>query len=61
MSGNQLAARLCPLRPEMRVLFMSGYPDDSILQHGLRPSEVAFVAKPITAGPLLAKVRQVLG
>ncbi len=60
MSGRELWEHLAPLRPEMKVLFMSGYTDDAIVRHGVLGSEFDFVQKPIGATALLVKVRAVL-
>jgi len=60
MGGRQIAQRLSAMRPEMKVLFMSGYTDDTILQHGVLDAGVTYLQKPLTPASLTAKVRQVL-
>ena len=45
MNGRELVRRLLPLRPEMQVVMMSGFPDEIMAQHGLTPS-VPLLRKP---------------
>jgi PAS domain S-box-containing protein len=61
ITGRALAALLKPLRPEMKVLFMSGYAEDVIVRRGLLEAGVELVPKPFTPAALAAKVRAVLG
>src|SRR6185369_17158230 len=60
VSGPELAKRLAKARPDMKVLFMSGYTDDSIVRHGVLEANLAFLQKPLTPESLATKVRQVL-
>jgi len=60
LSGPELAKRLAPTRPNMKVLFMSGYTDGTVVRHGLLEDTTSFLAKPITIASLTAKVREVL-
>jgi CheY-like chemotaxis protein len=60
MSGPELAKRLATTRPEMSVLCMSGYTDDSVVRHGVLETGVAFIQKPITPTSLMRKLREVL-
>jgi CheY-like chemotaxis protein len=60
MSGRMVAERIEKSRPGIKVLFMSGYTDDAVLQHGILESNVAYLQKPLTPEGLNRKVRVVL-
>jgi two-component system, cell cycle sensor histidine kinase and response regulator CckA len=60
MSGRSLSDRLATLRPEIKVLFMSGYTDDAIVHHGVLEGGTAFIQKPFAPEDLVRKVRDVL-
>jgi two-component system, cell cycle sensor histidine kinase and response regulator CckA len=60
MSGRELVARLRSIRPALKVVYMSGYTDDSVVRHGVSEAGIAFLQKPFTPDVLLSKVRRVL-
>ncbi|MCU1384935.1 MAG: multi-sensor hybrid histidine kinase [Acidobacteria bacterium] len=59
-SGSELTRQLLERRPTLKVVYMSGYPDEAIAQHGILNAGVAFVQKPFTADTLGRKIRDVL-
>ncbi len=60
MSGRELAGRLRTLQPGIKVLFMSGYTADAIIQHGVLEDKTSFIQKPFRLISLASKVREVL-
>jgi PAS domain S-box-containing protein len=60
LSGRELAERLAASHPRVPVLFMSGYTDDSIVQHGVLEAGIHYLQKPFTPRSLAGKVRDVL-
>jgi len=60
LSGRELVERLRQVKPALRVLFMSGYTDDTVLRHGVLESEMSFIQKPLLPEKLLTKVREAL-
>jgi len=58
--GTPLIDRLRLTRPDVRVIYMSGYTDDAIVHHGVLSEGTAFLQKPFTPHALTRKVREVL-
>jgi CheY-like chemotaxis protein len=60
LGGHQLAQRLEAVRPGLKVLYMSGYTDSSIGQHGVLEEGITLLSKPFTEEELVRKIREVL-
>ncbi len=60
MSGRDLARIIGKERPEMKVIFMSGYTENIIVHHGVLEQGINYIAKPITPSALTEKIRRVL-
>jgi signal transduction histidine kinase len=60
MSGRELVEKMTELRPDIKVIYMSGYTDDAVVRHGISYEGVAFLQKPFTAQELSLKMRSVL-
>lgn len=60
MGGRVLADNIATLHPEVKVLFVSGYTENAIVNHGTLDADVAFLAKPFSPSDLAHKVREVL-
>ncbi|HTU35763.1 MAG TPA: PAS domain S-box protein [Candidatus Acidoferrum sp.] len=60
ISGRELAERVARIRPEMKVLYMSGYTDQSVVQHGMLESGSVLLQKPFTMSALATKLREIL-
>jgi PAS domain S-box-containing protein len=61
INGREVSERLVKRRPDLKVLFMSGYNDDAVVRHGVVDSPATFLQKPFDARTLATKVRGVLG
>lgn len=60
MSGGELAKRLEPQLPELRVLYISGYTDKTVVRHGILEGGTSFLAKPFTRRDLASRVGELL-
>lgn len=59
-SGPELTRRLVEQRPGLKVIYMSGYTEDAIVQHGVLKPGITFLHKPFTSDTLGRKIREVL-
>jgi DNA-binding response OmpR family regulator len=60
MNGKTLSEHMRTLAPELKVLFMSGYPEDVISRRGVLEQDVAYLPKPFSPESLAVKIREVL-
>jgi CheY-like chemotaxis protein len=60
MNGRIVADRVTALRPDTRVLLMSGYSDDAVLRSGIEMAKTPFIQKPFSMEALAAKIRETL-
>jgi two-component system, cell cycle sensor histidine kinase and response regulator CckA len=60
MGAGELVDQLAATRPELKVLYISGYTNDEVIRRGVSRSEAAFIQKPFTSTDLMRKVREVL-
>jgi two-component system, cell cycle sensor histidine kinase and response regulator CckA len=60
LSGPELAGKLSAERPNLKVLFISGYTDDTVFRHGVLEGGVAFLQKPFNLKALSQKIREIL-
>ena len=60
ISGKELAEKIKKERPEIKVIFMSGYTENIMSKHGVFKQGVNYISKPIIPGALAQKIRKVL-
>jgi len=61
MSGPVVAEKITALRPDIKVLYMSGYTDDAVVHNGVLSQDMPFIQKPFSPVVLRKKIREVLG
>jgi two-component system, cell cycle sensor histidine kinase and response regulator CckA len=61
MRGTELAEEATEIRPDLKILLLSGYTDDSRVHRGVLRDEFGFLAKPFSPAELMRRVRQILG
>ena len=59
MSGRRLAEEISKARPEILILYMSGYTDDTVVRHGVLASAMAYLQKPFTPETVVRRVREI--
>ena len=60
LGGRELAEQLMAARPNIKVVFMSGYSSDTLMQRGINHAQVGFLEKPFTPNALVSKIRELL-
>ena len=60
INGRKVADEALKLRPDLKVLFTTGYTRNAIIHHGKLDDDVNFIGKPFTAATLAAKIRELL-
>jgi len=60
IGGRELAERVARIRPEIKILYMTGYTDQAIVHHGILETDAVLLQKPFTLGTLALKLREIL-
>ena len=60
LSGKDLCEKIVKQRPDIKILFMSGYTEKAIINHGVIPSDSMFLSKPFSVLSITSKVREAL-
>ncbi len=60
MDGLEIGAKVCELRPETRVIYMSGFTDDTLMKHGISAEGISLLEKPFAPSTLLRTIREFL-